>query len=255
MFIFRHKRTVLNLALLVVIVYALIYTILNQNWLARNEHLYIDLGGEDAHNPNKTYVFFDLGANSGDSLASFFQLKSHSSNKQLPVRFHFSEAVDINWTVFAFEANPLFSPALLDLKQSLEPRHRVHLFNGTAAWTRNGSVDFYLDVVNTNNGFWGSSLKSSHPDVVKSGKKHIRVPCVDVADLVARFTPDDLVIMKIDIEGAEYDMILHLFKRDVLRLVDYVAVEYHPNSINVFSAEDAFNYVIKSAGAKPIKWV
>ncbi len=40
--------------------------------------------------------------------------------------------------------------------------HIVYLYNQTAAWKKNGSIDFYLDTINEDYDFWGSSLNVNH---------------------------------------------------------------------------------------------
>jgi FkbM family methyltransferase len=248
MLVIRLKRLLAISCVAIFTVYSLLYILTSVGFFSPViDQVYIDMGD---FQPNRSYVFFDLGANNGDSLANFFQL-----NNTIPVKFHFNELVNkIKWKVVAFEANPIFDSQLLKLKTRLSTQHQVQLYSRTAAWIRNGVIDFYLDTVNEKKKFWGSSLKRTHPDVLQSGANKIQVPCVDVAELVRKFNPEDFVFMKIDIEGAEYDLLLHLFKSGVLNLIDYIAVEYHPDSIDVYSAADAFNYVIKTAGVKHIKW-
>ena len=49
----------------------------------------------------------------------------------------------------------------------------------------------------------GSSLNTKHPDVVNSGKKKVNLPCVDIAGLINKYDVDDVIVVKIDIEGDE----------------------------------------------------
>jgi FkbM family methyltransferase len=247
MLIIRQKNLLGVFIFVFFICYLIFYLLAQISRYSQPDQVYIDMGD---FKPNKSYVFIDLGANNGDSLANFFHLENSA-----PVRFHLSDKRhEISWKVFAFEANPLFTAQLLKLKASLSTMHRIHIYNGTAAWTRNGYIDFYLDTVNTKRQFWGSSLKKTHPDVVRSGKRKIKVPCVDIAELVHQFTADDFVFMKIDIEGAEYDLLLHLLKSGALNLIDFLAVEYHPDAVGIYSSSDAFNYVLKTASVKHFKW-
>jgi FkbM family methyltransferase len=183
-------------------------------------------------------------------LANFFGLEN-----KMPTQLYNENMKQTNWIVFAFEANPLFTETLFELKNDLtQLKHTINLFNGTAAWTRNGYIDFYLDLVNKRTHFWGSSIKETHPDVVHSGKKKITVPCVDIADIVDKFNVEDFLFLKIDIEGAEYELLIHLLQRNLLRKIDYVAIEYHPSAMNIWTAEDAFNFILKLTGTKHIKW-
>lgn len=199
---------------------------------------------------SRKFVVFDLGANNGDSLSNFFGIGENKMYNQLN-----NEKINqVKWTVYAFEANPYFNGHLAKLGDTLgEHGHTVNMFSSTAAWTHNGTIEFYLDTVNKYHNYWGSSIKKTHPDVVKD-KSKITVKCVDIAGLVSQYSEDDFVFIKMDIEGAEYDVIHDFIKKRVLNKIDYMAIEYHPDAINVFTSEDAFNYLIKSEGVRPIKW-
>lgn len=166
-----------------------------------------------------------------------------------------SQAKLANWDVYIFEANPTFNEALYKVKAEVEKRkHTVYLFNQTAAWTYDGTIDFYLDTVNKKYNFWGSSLNKDHPDVVSSGQKKLTVECKDIARLIAQYREDDLVVIKMDIEASEYDLLLDFLKKNVFKLIDYLAVEFHPAFSKYKNPEDVFLAIMKLYGSKYIKW-
>lgn len=45
----------------------------------------------------------------------------------------------------------------------------ITIYPSTVVDTKDGMRTFYLDEVNTDNGFWGSSTYKNHPDAVASG--------------------------------------------------------------------------------------
>lgn len=100
----------------------------------------------------------------------------------------------------------------------------------------------------------GSSLNQNHPDVISSGKKKINLPCVDIAGLINKYNDDDVIVVKIDIEGAEFDLIIDFIKKNTLKLIDYIAVEYHPTVSPFSTTEDVFNKIIEENGIKFAKW-
>jgi hypothetical protein len=51
-------------------------------------------------------------------------------------------------------------------KKAIELGHTVYLHKQTAAWTYDGKIDFYLDTINKQNDFWGSSLNKNHQVVI-----------------------------------------------------------------------------------------
>lgn len=141
------------------------------------------------------------------------------------------KARSAKWDVYAFEANPLFNPILEKVSaQIAEKNHTIQIFNETAVWTHDGTIDFYLDTVNEKFNFWGSSLDKNHPDVIKSGREKLTVKCVDLARILKLYKEEDFIVVKMDIEGSEYDLIFDLLKKDALKLIDHMAVEFHSNN-------------------------
>ena len=58
----------------------------------------------------------------------------------------------------------------------------------------------------------------------------VAVQAIDVADLLRRrATEEDYVVVKMDVEGAEYDIVPHLLASGVTHLIDEIFVEAHTN--------------------------
>ncbi len=56
----------------------------------------------------------------------------------------------------------------------------------------------------------------------------VQVPAINFSDFLARnFLPEDTVIVRCDIEGAEYEVLKSLIVAGTARLVDYMDVEWH----------------------------
>lgn len=53
----------------------------------------------------------------------------------------------------------------------------------------------------------------------------IEYPCFDVAQLIDRFACVDL--LKINVEGHEYDILEHLYRKDLLKRIQYLQVQFH----------------------------
>jgi hypothetical protein len=66
---------------------------------------------------------------------------------------------------------------------------------------------------------------------------------------------DDLVIVKMDIEGTEYDILIDLIKKEALKLVDHIAVEFHEFVSPFKKPEDVLRKMIESTGVKFLYWV
>jgi FkbM family methyltransferase len=94
-------------------------------------------------------------------------------------------------------------------------------------------MNFYLDIVNSvkTGSFYnyvGSSLLKSHPDVVRSGNVAVTVPCYDLVPMLQQYREDDYVVVKMDVEGAEYEILRHMMLSGVMPLVDVLLAELHP---------------------------
>ena len=58
-----------------------------------------------------------------------------------------------------------------------------------------------------------------------------------------------------DIEGAEFDLLLHLAKENVLKLIDVLFVEYHWDLSPYESASDVYNKLISLNNVRQEKWI
>ena len=183
-------------------------------------------------------AFFDLGANRGDSIIKFFSPFAYRS----PFA-RFLQAQKWNpkeFCVFAFEGNPIFNASLTHVEKTLNDKFKLlEIYRQTVvvADEPEGPVPFYLDITNARNNFWGSSLLRSHPDVTKSGKLiAVTVKGVNLGRFVEeRVDPQGIVVVKMDIEGAEYSVLRDLLvtgrlcqrDKDGNNLFDYMNVEFH----------------------------
>jgi FkbM family methyltransferase len=230
----------------------------------------------NSHNLN---VFIDLGTNSGDSIYNFLDIKNDGvkvtqiNQNSFPESFKHSK-----WIIYAFEANKYFNSRLDEMKRQVEKLdHRVYLYKQTAAWTFDGTIDFYLDTVNEAYDYWGSSLKQDHRgllfvlydcffpinlifylinylDVLASNKTKVNVKCMDIARIINTYKQTDNIIVKMDIEGSEYDLIQHFIVKDAMKRIDYMAVEFH-NFVSPFNRpEDVLYSLIKLFGVKFLSW-
>ena len=99
------------------------------------------------------------------------------------------------------------------------------------------------------------SLNSNHPDIVKSGQKKLTVKCLDIGEILAQYDEKDFVVVKMDIEGSEYELLLDLMQKNVLRIIDQLAIEHHLNVMTFKTPLDVFNYILKKNKVQLINWV
>merc|ERR1719149_105195 len=154
-------------------------------------------------------VFIDLGAADGNSFSQFL------ANAYGPV----ANCPSGQWEALLVEANPQFTPAI----QAVAAQYpgQVHNFAATAAYCCAGTTSFSIDPDAANN-HWGSSMKKSF------GSTQVTVPTVNVMQLIQEnVIPGDWVILKVDIEGAEYDVVPCLAQFQKANLLDIMFLEEH----------------------------
>lgn len=163
-------------------------------------------------------VFIDLGAADGNSF-NYFIKNGYGELGNCP---------SVQWSSILVEANPRFTGPLKAIGQQYG---QVTVRSSTAAYMCESATSFYLDDVNTEKNFWGSSMSPNHPDVQASGRKKVTVPTLNLNRILFENTiPGDWVMVKMDIEGAEYDVLPCLAKSPSGALIDRLYLEQHDSS-------------------------
>ncbi|KAF9363644.1 hypothetical protein BGX34_003686 [Mortierella sp. NVP85] len=172
------------------------------------------------------YIFVDLGANRADSLEVFLQ---HPGSKYTYDYPRPTWATHEEAEIFLFEANPVFNSYLVEAKQTYRQKGiKVNIFPSTVVDVKDGIRTFFLDTVNGIHDFWGSSIYASHPDAIKSQSKGTDLTGINIARwLLMNTLPQDFVVVKMDIEGAEYEVIPHLAEMSAWTVIDHLLVEWH----------------------------
>jgi FkbM family methyltransferase len=161
-------------------------------------------------------VFIDLGAADGNSFNDFLK------GTYGPV----DKCPSVQWHAVLVEANPRFDQDLGNVGK--EHRGLIDVMSSTAAYICEAQTSFYLDTVNTGQNFWGSSMSENHPDVQKSGKQKVTVPTSNLNRILYEGTiPGDWVMVKMDIEGSEYDVLPCLSTSESASLIDRLYLEDH----------------------------
>lgn len=165
-------------------------------------------------------VFIDLGAANGNTFQTFLN-NGYGDVKNCA---HMTG----DYEAFLVEANPRFQPALKKIEAS---NKKVHALASTAAYMCDSHTSFFLDTVTHDHNYWGSSMSANHPDTKKSGLTWVTVPTVNLMKILYENTiPDDWVMVKMDIEGAEWDIMPCLATAPVASNIDRLYLEQHPSS-------------------------
>ncbi len=80
------------------------------------------------------------------------------------------------------------------------------------------------------------------------------VQSLDIARIIKQYSEKDIVVIKMDIEGSEYDLLQDFTKKDVFKLIDYIAIEFHTNVSPFQRPEDVLLSLIQLFGVKFLSW-
>jgi len=155
----------------------------------------------DCYGLNNLDVVLDIGANNG--LFSLLMLQNGCKK------------------VYAFEPN---KESLINLN---------HLFRNTdavqtvekAVYTEDKDLEFFIDPNNTTIG----SISEEHLTKEGVNAQKITVPAISLKTFIQEYNLDRISLVKMDIEGAEYDIIEHL-DDEVYHKIDSFLIEYHGNT-------------------------
>jgi len=161
------------------------------------------------------FVFLDIGAHIGES-ADFWKK-------------HYPESYVI-----------CFEPLPENCKKIREKKYKVIQ---AAAWIRNEKIKFYTGLPQS------GSLYASKITGGINPKKYIEVQGIDVAEYIKKyFTKSDTIVIKMNCEGAEYNIIPHLRKYHLIEWVDAFYVQWHYGKIGVSKqTHDKIAGMIKSS--------
>ena len=113
------------------------------------------------------------------------------------------------------------------------------MFPSTVVDVKDGTRTFFLDTVNQEHDYWGSSIYSTQPDVKASKSNGTELSAINIARwLLMNTLPRDFVVVKMDIEGAEYEVVPHMLEMGCGKVVDHLLVEWHGNIKGVTDDEE-----------------
>ena len=118
-----------------------------------------------------------------------------------------------------------FEPAA-DLKKYYKNKKDI-VHHDVAAWIYDGEIDFYLGKDKKQRPLsQASSLIPSKNNVDSSDP--VKVECIDFSKwVIDNFDKEDYIILKLDIEGAEYDVLEKMLEDNSIDYINELYVEFH----------------------------
>lgn len=161
-------------------------------------------------------VFLDLGTHYGQGMREFIQ------------KFNMDES----WIIHTFEANPVtfkvftenyhkHTPWVISHNQAISD-HNGEIKVNIETPPGEGETGMGTSVIDLSEwNPWGGQLRENF-------KYHAITPCVDLSEfIINNFNKSDNIIVKMDIEGAEYDTLEKMIETGAIDYVNFIAVEWH----------------------------
>lgn len=168
-------------------------------------------------------VFIDCGGNIGQGMLSIMKM----------------EEMGQDWIVYTFEPNTQLFPRLMQNCSDLIDVEKSPILVpiNAAVSTQTGIVDFYI----AQNDDGGSSLLHTCSIQANKGLEPVKVQvkALRLVDFIRQRTcEEDSIILKLDIEGAEYEILEDLLQDDyAVHRIMRIYVEFHdrflPNMVEV----------------------
>ena len=187
-------------------------------------------GSADAQAPRS--LFFDVGTNDGGSLVSFLLKRGLMREDGAVPLVHMESGLRDRpkWHVVAVEANPRWAPILRAKCASYVAAGITASCEvvSAALTTFDGNATLHFD---TPGGSLGASILAESNSVRSKGLS-AQVPAMDVLTLFKQLPPrrQDNCVVKVDIEGAEYDVLQRAIANGLVALWDELYVEWHAKS-------------------------
>jgi FkbM family methyltransferase len=134
-----------------------------------------------------------------------------------------------NVTAFAVDPTRKHAPALRALEERFAGRFKHFPFAITAT---DGRLTFYESAQNVS-----GSVLADHTNVLRDTVRSYAVDSVSINRLLPRLGITRAAYLKLDLEGAEYDVLAAIDDR-TLASIDQMLVEFHHHCIGHYSSED-----------------
>jgi len=162
-------------------------------------------------------VFLDCGSHYGQGLTHFIEIFKMTPDK---------------WNIYTFEANPTTYQYLQQASKTVLEKYKVSHFN-KAVCTYNGKITINEETpVNEPNTGMGSSIISLdkwnpwNGTLRENFKTTSEVDCFDFSSAVKKLQGSKILV-KMDIEGAEYDVLEKMIEDDTLKFITALFIEFH----------------------------
>lgn len=156
-------------------------------------------------------IFIDCGANDGCSVRKFMDQRS-------------------GYEIYSFEPNPALAHHFAGLPTSLIPK---------AVWTEDTSMEMFFDPIDAD----GSTLIEEKETVFELKGANTLCPkaevqCIDLGRWIREtFEPDQYIVLKLDVEGAEYQILRKMLTDGTFTYLNELLIEFHWDKMGLPESE------------------
>lgn len=124
--------------------------------------------------------------------------------------------------VYMFECNDAHHQTLYDIQKN--NKNYNFIIRTEALWNHDGESDFFISIDQW--GDLGCTLDPSKREKLDFSNPK-KVKTIKFSDFVNQFEDDDYIVIKLDIEGAEYNVVEDLIQTGVIKKVNELFIEWH----------------------------
>jgi len=190
-----------------------------EKWFTRIKYSQIYFDQKRNYKKAQRRVFIDCGANTGAILEQFIAERK-------------------GFEFYAFEPQPELAQIVKDVVRK-HPTVKIE-FYPKAVWTENTTLNFYLATKWAENYRGGSTLLKGHTNnQCNIDYQHpISVDAIDFSKwIISHFNPNDYIVIKMDIEGGEYEVLEKMIATGALTYINELIVEFHYQMNDAISKE------------------
>ena len=157
-------------------------------------------------------IFIDGGAHKGESLQAFLTYYPNDPT---------------SYDVYSFEANP----SLIDNLKEITRKTGIELIE-KAIWINDGYINFY-----SGDSYSGTLMRNKTTGNINKNNP-VKVECVNFDKWIKNtFSEDDYIILKLDIEGGEYDVLEKMINDGSIKYIDKLYIEWHAGKLKGFDMD------------------
>lgn len=145
-----------------------------------------------------------------------------------------------DWDIHAFE---------VCLLQEHMDKFEDVTFHKNAVWTYDGEIDFYSS--GRRHGQANGLFSNPRGRETRRGEKTRTAKCIDFSKwLRDNFSDEDYIVIKMDIESAEYEVLEKMMTEGTLEMIDELYIEWHHRE----GIEPEYISDIKSRVSEQVPW-